>query len=411
MQACDPAALRSVGEASVLRAQSRVCAVCGSAERTVIFRQPLVLPPGRCTYAGYDVVSCARCGFIFADTGIVQEDLDEYYAGPNKIAQSLSLEGEAEREFPRIDNALKLVMPFVKQGDRILDVGCGSGRLLGLLKRNGYTQVLGIDSSPVAADIARTKHDVQVNVGSIFGFQGQPFDLVTTCHVLEHITDLSAFVLRLWSLIGESGTLYVEVPNASDFSRFADPDAPEDSIYIRDLYTHFTPEHVNFFSPISLRNLMTRFGFEQIFCNGDTLGVITSAWKRSRVIAVDIGTAAEVALYAHKSKELQAGALRIIHELAISGQELLVWGAGLHTQRLLASSELGKANLVAFIDGDPSYQGGELAGRSILAPCEIGSIVGQPPILVSSWKAQGAIVQAIRSGRIPNEVITLYDKE
>jgi SAM-dependent methyltransferase len=154
------------------RAQSRTCAVCESAEKRVIFRQPLTLPVSHCTYAGYDIVTCATCGFIFADTGIAQDDLDEHYAGQNKIAQSLSVEGEAERDFPRIDNALRLVMPLVQPSNRIFDVGCGTGRLLGLLKQNGYKQVSGIDSSPVAAAIAQVKHDVPVIVGSIFDYQG-----------------------------------------------------------------------------------------------------------------------------------------------------------------------------------------------------------------------------------------------
>lgn len=338
---------------------------------------------------------------------MLQEALDKHYAGPTKIAQALKQEGETERDLLHIDNTLKAVLPLLKPGDRIFDVGCGTGRLLGLLKQNGYTQVSGIDQSPAAAEIALEKHSVPVTVGSIFDYQAQEFDLVTTCHVLEHIADLSAFLLRLRSLIGESGILYVEVPNASDFSRFADPDSPGDWIYIRDLYTHFTPEHVNFFSPTSLRNLMLRFGFEEISCYSDALAVIKSAWKR-REILVDVDTESEVRLYAQRSQELQADALRIICQLATSGQEILVWGAGLHTQRLLASSELDKANIVAFIDGDPSYQGGKLAGRPILAADEIGSIAGQPPILISSWKAQTAIAQAIRSRKIPNEVIVLY---
>lgn len=391
-----------------MQAQIRNCVICESAEKRLIFRQPLVVPAGRCAYVGYDVVSCNRCGFVYADAGILQDDLDRHYAGPNKIAQSLSEEGEAKREFPRIDNALRIVMPLAKPGDRILDVGCGTGRLLGLLKENGYTQVSGIDQSQTAAEIAWTKYGVSVNVGSIFNYQGQEFDLVTTCHVLEHIVNLSAFLLRLRSLISESGFLYVEVPNANDFSRFADPDGPGEWIYIRDLYTHFTPEHVNFFSPTSLRNLMMRFGFEEVFCKADKLCVISSAWRR-RAIVADSSTESEVAMYAAKSRELQTGALRVIHQMVNSGHEILVWGAGLHTQRLLASGELGKANIRAFIDGDPSYQGGELAARPIIAPSEIASIKGQPPILVSSWKAQSAILQAIRNLGIQNEAIPLYE--
>ena len=245
-------------------------------------------------------------------------------------------------------------------------------------------------------------------VGSIFDYQGEEFDLVTTCHVLEHLVDLPAFLLRLWSLIGERGILYVEVPNAADFSRFANPAGPGEWIYIRDLYTHFTPEHVNFFSPASLRNLMTRFGFEEVSCSADPLAVIGSVWKR-RPFATDSNTESEVSNYATVSRKLQQDALRKIRQLAESGRRILVWGAGLHTQRLLGSGELDKANIAAFIDGDPSYQGTQLAGRRIIAPGEIGSIAGQPPILVSSWKAQAVIAGTIRRNGIPNQVILLYE--
>ena len=54
--------------------------------------------------------------------------------------------------------------------------------------------------------------------------------------------------------------------------------------------------------------------------------------------------------------------------VAESGREILVWGAGLHTQRLLATGGLDRANIRAFIDRDPIYHGATLAGRPIIAP-------------------------------------------
>jgi SAM-dependent methyltransferase len=386
---------------------NRHCAVCGSAEHRVTFRQPLILPENRCTYAGYDVVTCAKCGFVYADTGWSQSASDAHYAGPTKVALTLSEEGESEQDILRANNALKAIMPLVSRTHRIFDVGCGTARLLGLLKQRGYEQVLGIEQSPVSLEIARAKYGVPVIQGSIFDYEGQRFDLVVVCHVLEHIVDLSRFLVRLRELIHEDGIVYIEVPNATDFSRFADPRTEGEWIYIRDLYTHFSPGHVNFFSPVSLRNIMKRFGFEEVFCRPAEHCVITSAWKHSSFV-VDSETEAEIGLYAQRSEQLQRQALDVIAKLERSGRKILVWGAGLHTQRLLARDGLGRANVVAFIDSDPTYQGGELAGRPIIAPAEIQSIDGRLPILVSSWKAQSAILANIKALALPNEIISLY---
>jgi SAM-dependent methyltransferase len=346
--------------------KSRNCAVCGSSDKRMVFRQPLTLPPGRCSYSGYEIVACKECGFVFADTLISQDTLDDHYAGPNKVAQGLIEEGEEARDLMRIDKTLEVVMPLASTESRIFDVGCGTGRLLGLLKQRGYVFVSGIDQSPAAAEIARAKYDVQVTIGSIFDYDERDLGLVTTCHVLEHIVDIPAFLMCLYGLIGKNGTLYVEVPDASAFNRYVNPESPEEWVYIRDLYTHFTPEHMNFFAPVSLRNLMTRFGFEELFCRSEPLGVIASAWRR-RKIEVDSTAEREILLYAAGSQELQGGALESIRELALSGREVLVWGAGLHTQRLLAASELSRVNILAFVDSDLTYQGGELAGRPIIA--------------------------------------------
>src|SRR5258705_9614136 len=48
----------------------------------------------------------------------------------------------------------------------LLDVGCGSGTLLGLMKQRGF-RPLGIDFSPEAAHVARTENDVRVLLGSL----------------------------------------------------------------------------------------------------------------------------------------------------------------------------------------------------------------------------------------------------
>jgi SAM-dependent methyltransferase len=333
--------------------------------------------------------------------------LDTHYTGPTKAAQSLAEEGEPAGELIRLANTAAILKRFLKPSGSMLDIGCGSARLLNLLKQSGFHQIRGLDQSPVAAQIARSKYGIEVEQGNIFDYKGQVFDLVSACHVLEHVVDLCGFLRRVYSLVRENGLVYLEVPDVSQFDRFIDPSSPDEWIYLRDLFTHFTPEHVNFFSPVSLRNFMTRFGFEEVLCESDPLGVLVSVWRR-RAMQVDTSSESVLLRYAAESLSAQSAATQILEQLAKSGEEVLVWGAGLHTQRLLASGPLARVRIRAFVDSDPTYSGAFMGGRPIITPDEIHSLPGCLPILISSWKAQAAIVRAIESMNLPNQPILLY---
>jgi SAM-dependent methyltransferase len=389
---------------------SRPCAVCDSREKRVLFQQPLVIPDGLRSYAGHDIVICLRCGFIYADSATAQGALDAYYTGPTKAAQALREIDETEADAVRLANSAAMIGRSLKPEHSLLDVGCGAGRLLGLLKSAGFPRVSGLDPPPAAAALARSKYGVPVAQGSVFDFDGGEYDFLAVCHVLEHIADLPAFLRRIYSLLADEGMAYIEVPDVRQFERFADPRSSQTWIYVRDLFTHFAPEHVNFFSVVSLRNLMTRAGFEEVFCEPHPLGVIASTWKR-RALTKDEGSEAAVLRYAAHSRAIGKSALERIERLAESGVEVLVWGAGLHTQRLLASGGLAKLNIRKFIDSDPLYQGTTLAGKPVVKPEEIAAIEGCPPIVISSWKAREAILQAMESMGLPNRPILLYARE
>lgn len=386
---------------------SRACCVCESPEKQTLFRQPLELPEG-CSYNGYNIVACLRCGFLYADSSAPQPAWDRHYNSSTKVAQSLAQNSEPPEDIVRLDNSMTHIRRSLNPEASLLDIGCGTGYLLSRLRQDGLQKLSGIDQSPVAAGIARTKYGLDVTVGSIFDYHSTPVDFITVCHVLEHVADVAGFLRHIYGLLANGGTVYIEVPDASQFDCFVDPLSTNAWIYMKDLFTHFSPEHVNFFSVVSLRNLMTRFGFEAVFCESDPLGVVVSAWRRPS-LEPDCKAREVLLRYAAKSRQLQNRAMEIIDSLADSGAEVVVWGAGLHTQRLLASGNLRSVNILAYVDSDPSYQGALLAGRPILRPEEIGLLNGKPAILISSWKAQRGIGKAIESMGIPNRVIYLYE--
>jgi hypothetical protein len=100
-----------------------------------------------------------------------------------------------------------------------------------------------------------------------------------------------------------------------------------------------------------------------------------------------------------------------IHETLspwVAGRKpIIVWGVGTHTQRLLATSCLAEADIRAFVDSNPRYQGMSMNGVPVLSPAQLGE--RREPILVSSFAFQGEIARQIRNDLgLENELILLY---
>jgi SAM-dependent methyltransferase len=97
-------------------------------------------------------------------------------------------------------------------GARILDAGCGSGRMLDELA--DYGRVAGIDQSAEGVTMARSRGHHDVSVGSVeaLPYPDASFDLVTSLDVIEH-TPKDAHTLReYWRVTRPGGHLLVTVP-------------------------------------------------------------------------------------------------------------------------------------------------------------------------------------------------------
>jgi SAM-dependent methyltransferase len=95
---------------------------------------------------------------------------------------------------------------------RILDAGCGSGRMLQELVR--YGQASGVELDPRAAEVARSRGHGEVRAGSLeqLPWDAHSFDLITCLDVLEHTPDDRLTLTELRRVCAVGGRLLLTVP-------------------------------------------------------------------------------------------------------------------------------------------------------------------------------------------------------
>lgn len=95
---------------------------------------------------------------------------------------------------------------------QILDLGCGTGTMLGYLER--YGEVTGVDADRQAVEFCRRRglENVRLLESERLPFPDQSFDLVTAFDVLEHIPDDQEALEQIRRVLRVGGVLLAAVP-------------------------------------------------------------------------------------------------------------------------------------------------------------------------------------------------------
>ena len=136
------------------------------------------------------------------------------------------------------------------------------------------------------------------------------------------------------------------------------------------------------------------------------IAILSSIWK-TQEINKDLSSEKKLIVYIKNSKKLLSKLQAKIDQINKSHKVIYVWGAGIHTQKLLALTNLIKIKIRAFIDTNPNYHQAKLISKSIISP---ERLIKEPnlPILISSKGYQGNIKKQIQSLGLKNKVLTLY---
>lgn len=130
-----------------------------------------------------------------------------------KRAKAFSWISSVQALLPRYPAARMVrFLPFHK-GGRLLDIGCGNGKFLFLMRELGW-EVEGIEPDPKAAAHAE-KSGLPVRQGGIENVELEPnsYDAITLSHVAEHLLDPRAALERCVTALPPGGSLVSFSPN------------------------------------------------------------------------------------------------------------------------------------------------------------------------------------------------------
>jgi SAM-dependent methyltransferase len=96
----------------------------------------------------------------------------------------------------------ELIVAWLPPGGRVLDVGCGSGRMLSALAEQGISG-MGID--PYASDTGRCRHLRAEEMDQLT----EQFDLVYTCYALHHFDAPQRFPEKALLVLRPGGVLLI----------------------------------------------------------------------------------------------------------------------------------------------------------------------------------------------------------
>lgn len=229
------------------------CAFCGGSD----FKTLAEPKDFRVSHKLFPVVQCKSCNHVFTNPRPIDEDLSLFYESDDYISHTNSSKGLFNRVYKvvrkiALQQKRKLVEKHHPTKGRLLDIGCGTGEFLNVMRQAGWV-VSGVEESETARQQAISNYQLDVLAGNqVFENQPNSFDVITLWHVLEHLPDLNAYFKLFYNLLQSNGTLIIAVPNHESFDA---------EFYKSDWAAWDVPIHVSHFSKSSLNNWAEKYGF------------------------------------------------------------------------------------------------------------------------------------------------------
>jgi len=249
-----------------------VCPVCGGRDYSILrdvfddrYGHPDLFQLGR----------CRGCGHLITMPMLSEDDLSHlygtYYPRKNLSADEVASQatdvklplGRFRRWWMGVNNQGQY---SAKPGEKMLDVGCGSGLSLQEARELGV-EAWGVEADPNVKRIASAL-DLRIHQGSLHDkpFEGVMFDLVVLNQVIEHIPEPDKALALIRTRLAHGGRVILSFPNTNSlWSRLAGP---------RWINWHI-PYHLHHFTAKTFARMAERCGYKIVWTRTITPAIWT----------------------------------------------------------------------------------------------------------------------------------------
>lgn len=233
------------------------CPVCKSTDFSEVMQAKDYTVSGEM----FGIAHCKACTHRFTNPVPGQAEIGPYYKSAEYVSHTNTSKGLINALYQRVRKiTLRSKRKLLERSTGLskgahLDVGSGAGAFLATMKAAGW-DCLGLEPDPDARAVAKADFGVEAKpIEELFNLGEEKFDAITMWHVLEHVHELDAYMVKLKALLKDNGRLFIAVPNYTSF---------DGQKYQAKWAAYDVPRHLYHFSPTSMKRLLELNGLKLI---------------------------------------------------------------------------------------------------------------------------------------------------
>jgi 2-polyprenyl-3-methyl-5-hydroxy-6-metoxy-1,4-benzoquinol methylase len=232
------------------------CPACSSSK----YKKVLTASDYLVSSESFDIMECNDCSLRFTSPMPDRNQSGDYYESDKYISHS-------KRVTSIFDLVYKIVRKFTlrskrkivrlisqKKSGTLLDIGCGTGNFLRIMKRSGW-DITGVEVSNEARKLAEVNTDSVIMNQTEYFKSEQKYDVITLWHSLEHLHELEQYLIKISISLNANGVVIMALPNYRSFDA---------EYYQHDWAAYDVPRHLYHFSFEAMLKLMKKFKFDLI---------------------------------------------------------------------------------------------------------------------------------------------------
>ena len=178
----------------------------------------------RTTAKIFQIAECRNCRLIRLHPQPTPAELRDYYPRDYWFVPEEKTADRLEQRYRRfvLRDHLHFVERAIRESEEdgvVLDVGCGGGLFLQMLRQRIGARVAGLDFSLEAANVAWRRSGVPAICATLSRppLAASSCACITMFHVLEHLYEPANYLEAAHALLKPDGRLIVQVPNAASW--------------------------------------------------------------------------------------------------------------------------------------------------------------------------------------------------